>query len=100
MRLTNTPTSVKPHSKNQEYLFHGTLVGHTGALVCIAATEDGKLAASRGKGYLVLPIIITVADLFLWQARTAPECGISKMSHPSNTHAKPVPVAPRRVSSG
>ncbi|KAF7369713.1 WD40 repeat-like protein [Mycena venus] len=48
MRPSIRSTAIKPSSRNQEYLFHGTLVGHTGALVCIAATEDGKLAASGG----------------------------------------------------
>ncbi|KAF7335734.1 WD40 repeat-like protein [Mycena venus] len=48
MRPSIHSTAIKPNSKHQEYLFHGTLVGHTRALVCIAATEDGKLAASGG----------------------------------------------------
>ncbi|KAF7324373.1 WD40 repeat-like protein [Mycena venus] len=72
MRPSIRSTAIKPSSRNQEYLFHGTLVGHTGALVCIAATEDGKLAASGGKAYLVLSTITIVADLLWRQAQTAP----------------------------
>ncbi|KAJ7037649.1 WD40-repeat-containing domain protein [Mycena alexandri] len=38
--------SEKPNSKNQNYALHGALQGHSGAVVCLGATEDGKLLAS------------------------------------------------------
>ncbi|KAJ7018621.1 WD40-repeat-containing domain protein [Mycena alexandri] len=41
-------SSEKPHSKNRLYTQHGTLQGHSGAVGCLGATEDGKLLASGG----------------------------------------------------
>ncbi|KAJ6540095.1 WD40-repeat-containing domain protein [Mycena sp. CBHHK59/15] len=40
--------SRKPSSKHDNYTFRGTLQGHVGAVVCLGATEDGKLLASGG----------------------------------------------------
>ena len=40
----NTPTSY-PRSLNSRYTLQGRLRGHSGAILCLSATEDGKIAS-------------------------------------------------------
>lgn len=63
--------SDKPNSKNQNYALHGALHGHSGAVVCLDATEDGKLLASGGK---LTPPLLKLAKVT--QPRMGPDFGI------------------------
>lgn len=65
--------SDKPNSKNQNYALHGALHGHSGAVVCLDATEDGKLLASGGK---LTPPLLKLAKVT--QPRMGPDFGIWK----------------------
>jgi WD40 repeat protein len=54
---------MNPSSLKKKYTFQGTLKGHTGAILCLRATDDGNILVSGGTDGVKLWSLATMAAI-------------------------------------